>query len=226
MATANPYTRPDNVEGQIQVKPEYPVRERAYTEATEQGPFAVVGSPYADKLKTEPGSTPDPLRIQQEQPKDYRQDARQPWSFWRSLGLDRKTRESVQRFIGVTPSEKGINPGAKRFADRPGVRSENELRVTAQMSPATGGLTVRPMTGMTPKRFNGVHSSMADHKRMDGPIFGMRPAYRARSTWRLDPIPWGERVVDMQAVGDDYMGDGPYTQQSPLPSNNRAHRLQ
>ena len=226
MASGNPYTKSDTI-GEVETRPEYVTRERAYTEDSQQGPYAgpYGGTPYADRLKYGPDSTPDPTRLEMVEPKAYRQDSRSASLFWRLLGQDRSQRESVQHFVGTQQSEKGVYPGQKRFADRPGLRPSEELRVTAAMSPATGGLVVRPFTGKTPKRFNGMHSSLADHRRMDATIFGMRPAYRARSTFRLDPIPWGERVVDKQALNDDYMGDGPYTQQDNLPYNSRSHRL-
>lgn len=223
-ANANPYaiSRTEDQYGEST----YPTRDRAYTEPEEQGPYAPFGAPFADRLAYRNDSTPDPLRLQKEEPEAYRQGATWPERFWRWLGGDRSARERVQTFIGTSPSQKGSEPGQKRFSDRPGVRAESELRVTAQLSPATGGLVSRPFTGRTPKRFNGVHMSMADHQRYDNVIFGMAPARRARTTYRLDAVPWGERVIDVQQT-EDYVPENVLVQPDITYGNpaRRSYRL-
>lgn len=48
----------------------------------------------------------------------------------------------------------------------------------------------------TARRLNGHHLSMADHRR-DYEILGVNPQRTMRNTYRLDPSPWDEDMVDM-----------------------------
>ena len=205
--------------------PEYATRQAEYTEDTQLGPYAPPNPAYADKLGNSVNGTPDPLRTQSREPEAYRQGSRIASFFWRMLGLDRAEREAAQTPRHANIESKGIAPGTKRFADKPGVRAADEHRITAQLSPMALSLSTRPFTGNTPKRFTGVHSSLADHRRAESTIFGMRPAYRSRSTYRLDPVPWGERVIDQQAISDDFMGAQPQVERSETPNQRRANRL-
>jgi hypothetical protein len=48
---------------------------------------------------------------------------------------------------------------------------------------------------MGARRLNGIHFSMADHRR-DYEILGMEPAKTRRNTYRLEPTPWDTNLVD------------------------------
>jgi hypothetical protein len=80
-----------------------------------------------------------------------------------------------------------------------------ETRPTQQMSPRTYSFT-RPfdqinrvwsdMTAGSARHLNGVHFSMADHRR-EYDVLGMAPWSRPRNTYRIDPAPWDQDMVDM-----------------------------
>jgi hypothetical protein len=66
-------------------------------------------------------------------------------------------------------------------------------RVTDKLSPSQY-LFTRPFQ-RPPARNNGIHFSMADHRR-NYPILGMEPANKRRNTYRIDPTPWDAEVMD------------------------------
>lgn len=52
----------------------------------------------------------------------------------------------------------------------------------------------------TPNELNGIHFSMADHRR-EYPVLGMQPQKKpgagTRNTYRLEPAPWDSNIVDV-----------------------------
>lgn len=223
---ANPYatSRLDDQFG----KPEYPPTDPAYVEPEQLGPYAPAGMPFSTVLAYRFNDTPDPYRVQREPvPQGIRQPATGVRAWWARLVSERQSREAVQAFSApVQELQVDAGQSGQRFARRAGEIPLPNTRVTQSLSPATGGMVTRPFTGRTPQRFNGVHASMADHKRLhsgEGSQFGMVPPRHARMTWRADVVSWGENVQDRQAQ-QDYTPDATYTQ-NDVPLRNPNYRL-
>lgn len=105
---------------------------------------------------------------------------------------------------------------------RPVPSDTGEPRPTNRMNPHTYVFT-RPIQG--PEReLNGVHFSMADHRR-DYPILGMESARKVRrNTYRLEPEPWDTNLVDMPPQVDS-SPDAQVIAVDIPPVGNRAWRL-
>jgi hypothetical protein len=100
------------------------------------------------------------------------------------------------------------NPGSSvyaRWAPNPRATPVPEDRPTMRMSPRTYSF-MRPFDQLnraygdvvvgSARRLNGVHFSMADHRR-EYPILGMRPVQQRRNTYRIEPPPWDADMVDV-----------------------------
>lgn len=70
-----------------------------------------------------------------------------------------------------------------------------EPRPTNLLAPTTYSYT-RPFDQDVERRFNGLHFSMADHRR-NYEVYGMAPVRTNRNTYRADPQPWDTDIVDM-----------------------------
>lgn len=119
---------------------------------------------------------------------------------WGRLFDDTNSRESVVKTNATgwqTPD--GLSPGDRRWADNPRRNPPPETRMTSRLGPNTWTQT-RPFDRGA-KRFNGLHFSMADHRRKYD-ILGMRPAVSRRNTYRQEPAPWDVDVVDMPPRSD------------------------
>lgn len=76
-----------------------------------------------------------------------------------------------------------------------------ETRPTERMSPRSYSF-MRPFDqqhkGNGARQFNGVHFSMADHRRnYDANLMGMQPVTTRRNTYRIEPGPWDAGIVDV-----------------------------
>lgn len=204
-------------------EPDYAAQDvKSYAAPTGNAPYGLPGNPFATRLEWDRDSTPDPTRLQREPITDARVDPVAPRSWWRRRAVDRDARESVQHQTGIEAEAQGP---AKRFAPNPGSIRPANNRWLQGTSPNTYSFT-RPFTGMTPHRFNGVHFSMADHKRYPNEIYGMSAARQPRMTYRADigTVSWGEQVVD-KGVAVDYTVDETYEVQDVPVTANRSYRL-
>src|SRR4051812_8098305 len=125
-----------------------------------------------------------------------------PKTYWQGRDADERARHSVedQDADGWT-----IRKDYRRLAPDARLTPPPEPRATGLMAPRTYTFT-RPFdqynrsTGReqigTARQMNGVHFSMADHRRTYE-ILGMAPPRRLRNTYRLMPGPWDSNIVDM-----------------------------
>ncbi len=157
---------------------------------------------WAPKLATSPIGVPDGSRIGVQPRRDYRPDpGRAPEEFWRPLDADDAERHSVETITEMPGEVKArpgdINPGlgANRWARNPREIPPPEPRLSMRMHPVTYFFT-RPFDQGIARRFNGLHFSMADHRR-EYETLGMAPAKTRRNTFRLEPSPWDTDIVDM-----------------------------
>lgn len=127
----------------------------------------------------------------------------------------------------------GLSNGDRRWQDNPRRVPPAEPRPMSRMAPRTYSFMRffdqfnrthqgDPLTGSA-RTLNGVHFSMADHRRKYE-ILGMRPAHSRRNTYRLEPQPWDLSVVDMPPT------NGPTLPQArvrslEIPTASRSMRL-
>lgn len=154
------------------------------------------GDPWSPPLKSQPGSTPDPMRTGRMPIHTMYPDADEPPAEFYN-GVHGPARNVIQRH-GVE-YQKGNEwatpaPTSKRFENDPRWTIHPEARPTARNSPNFYSFT-RPYNQRWAARLNGVHFSMADHRR-DYPVFGMAPAPSWRNTSRVDPVPWDSNIAD------------------------------
>jgi len=188
-------------------------------ESTKDGWVDLPGLGYAPTLRISPVSEPDATRLNNGQwtvshTVDGQEETRE---FWHTRDAEKASRESVVDIdtTGFQETKKGFglpDPelGYNRYARNPRETPPPEPRPTTGMSPHTWrfwrpfGTMQEP--GNTPHRFNGLHFSMADHRR-NYQIYGMTPARHpgagSRNTYRIPPTPWDTHVVDMPATGND-----------------------
>lgn len=175
-------------------------------------------SPYNDEfgwaphMRKVPGNTPDPYRLGQAPlVQHYPTPGDAPEGYYSTVDADKKSRHSAefQDADGWDETKYGFGlpdpaAGSHRWADNPRSRPPAEPRVTSKLSPSRY-LFTRPFGTGTPKigakLFNGLHFSMADHSR-NYEILGMRPATSRRNTYRIEPTPWDNEVVDMPVESD------------------------
>lgn len=138
--------------------------------------------------------TPDGTRTGALPRRDFRATPDHPEQWYDAKDRDAERRESVTDLDadGWTEQKNRL-----RRAPDPRWVPPDEPRPTTQMSPSRWSFT-RPFaenyTGS--KRFlNGVHFSMADHRRTY-PILGMTPPqHQTVNTYRVDPSPWDANQV-------------------------------
>jgi hypothetical protein len=140
--------------------------------------------------------TLDPSRTQQIPRRDYRPEPnRPPDEWWGKNYADTTRRESVQKIDADGWEE--VQTREVRAPD-PRWYPPSVERLTAKMAPRSY-LFLRPWGEnflKIAKQFNGIHFSMADHRRTYD-ILGMAPARSLRNTYRADPPPWDENLIDM-----------------------------
>ncbi len=140
---------------------------------------------------------PDPMRTGRLRTRDYRpHPADPPQDFW--LGVHGPGREYIARHSLEYLDADGRDAEAPRL--KPQTRNPRETvapepRPTNRMSPSTWTFT-RPFDQHAARQLNGVHFSMADHRRSYA-ILGMEPVRRRRNTFRAEPAPWDSDLVDM-----------------------------
>jgi len=148
------------------------------------------------------GGTPDPMRVQQLQQRDYRPtpltDPPEQWWLRPGFGPGYEKQRYHTSLEDVdadgweltrgSPNQKRAAPDIKRTPPP-------ENRITQQMSPANYSYT-RPFDQTIAHSFNSVHFSMADHRR-DYKPFAQNTSPTRRNTYRIDPVPWDTDIVDM-----------------------------
>jgi hypothetical protein len=197
----NPYSSggTDSMSGE---EPEYPDLNNRYAAPTLES-----GSPYNDEfgwapsMRLSPEAIPDTARLAITPNRESRPDATRPDVEWYGpQDNNTRTRESVTDQNAVGWQElKGVSPGDQRWAPNPRLNYPAEPRPTQQLSPRSYSFT-RPFGWGNPKdsskHLNGLHFSMADHRR-NYEIYGMQPVTSRRNTYRLEPQPWDTSVVDL-----------------------------
>lgn len=168
---------------------------------------------WAPSLRLSPEGIPDTSRLGTQPRREYRPDpVRPPEEFWDKLDADKEVRYSVetQDADGWTetkdyPGYPLASSGANRWAANPRSTPPAEPRKTQQLAPRSYSFLRPFMTGqakMGERHLNGIHFSMADHKR-EYDIMGMAPQRRpgngTRNTYRLEPGPWDMDLTDKTA---------------------------
>lgn len=144
----------------------------------------------------------------------YQRDGRPNGTLMHDGLTDRLDKDQVERShagaentiaTGWT-TETGLSQGDKRWADNPRRVPPPEPRITSRLAQNTWSFTRffdqlnRTHDGDAPtgsaRKFNGLHFSMADHRR-NYDIYGMRPVSSRRNTYRIEPTPWDIDIVDM-----------------------------
>ena len=152
---------------------------------------------WAPKLDGTVEGTPDPMRIGIRQTRDYRPNPHDPpEDFW--LGARGPGRDKIQRHGVEYNDSDGMAadvPQLKPQAPNPRSIVQPEPRPTNRLSPRTHTFT-RPFDQHSARQLNGMHFSMADHRRTY-PILGMEPVKTRRNTFRAEPAPWDSDLVDM-----------------------------
>lgn len=151
-------------------------------------------------------------------------DPDKPAEYWYGYrDLDDKHRHSVEDIDadGWTES-KGITNTDLRWAPNPRLTPQPETRLTQQMAPRTYSFT-RPFDTGYARTFNGMHFSMADHRRKYD-VLGMAPVRTSRNTFRQAPVPWDTDVIDIP--GESQTAQQPdYRLVSPELPPSRSWRL-
>jgi len=184
--------------GEYSNVPEYGTPNSAYA-----APDIRQDAPYNDEFgwgpKTRIGvdGTPDAMRELTFPVREFRPDGSgSPVPFYQSRDADEKQRESV-----TDQDANGWDEKKSRYAPGPDPRwnPPAETRWTERLSPRSYSFT-RPFDqgakGNGARTLNGVHFSMADHRR-NYPILGMAPVRNARNTYRIDPAPWDADMYDV-----------------------------
>lgn len=127
----------------------------------------------------------------------------------------------------------GLQQGDRRWAENPRSVPPAEPRITSRLAQNTWSFTRwfdqlnRTHDGDVPtgsaRRFNGLHFSMADHRR-NYDIYGMRPVTSRRNTYRIEPTPWDIDIVDMPPAANSNIPDARILG-IELPYQSRAMRL-
>jgi hypothetical protein len=191
-------------------------------------PSVEADAPYTDtfgwspELRTRVQGEPDAQRLGLVPTHDMRPNpARNPAEWWAdrratvdhlrdSEGtLERGTPFAEDKSAGAYPDPA---KGGMRWALNPRMTPPPEPRWTTALAPRTWAFfrlfdqfnrthEGDPATGSA-RHLNGMHFSMADHRRNYDPnLLGMAPQRNpgagTRNTYRLEPAPWDEDVVDM-----------------------------
>lgn len=200
------------------------------------------GSPFNDefgwgaKLRVSAVGTPSAQRLG-DIPRfdDYPDPAKAPEVWYEKKDSDKKHRHNVETQNGIGWSElKGVAPGDRRWAENPRLNVPAEPRVTQQLSPGTYSFTRpfdqfnRTYDGGPPsgsaRTFNGLHFSMADHRRTYEAV-GTMPVKTGRNTYRIEPTPWDTDVTDMPASASYNAAPAARIQSVDVPAGSRSWRL-
>jgi hypothetical protein len=173
-----------------------------------------------------PEETPDGTRTGVIPRRDFRATPNAPEQWYEDKEQDTRRRESVTSLDADGWEEQ---KNQLRRASDPRWTPPQEPRPTTRMSPANWSFT-RPFaenyTG-TARYLNGVHFSMADHRRTY-PILGMTPPkHQGINTYRVDPAPWDTNnvVTPVDTTPPPQSGGRVIAVDIPPTPGNRSWRL-
>jgi hypothetical protein len=207
MTMPNPYAH-SRTEQEF-AQPEYAQSSNRYAVPPEGDAPYIDALGWAPSLRLGPESVPDANRLGTLPLRQMRPDATQaPEEWYAPQDADAARRNSVQTVHGVPwdenqeyPGYPAASAGQHRFAPNPRGNPSPNSRVTQSLSPRTYSFWKPFGAGSqeSARTFNGLHFSMADHRR-NYDILGMAPVKSRRNTYRLDPGPWDANLVDMPPV--------------------------
>lgn len=201
-------------------------------------PALAEGDAYTDEfgwsagLRTSTVETPSAQRVGSIPRMDMRPNPQRPAvEEWSKRDADTAARHAVEDVNGTGFAVDA--PGLRRFAPNPRSTPPAEPRITNRLAPRSYGFTRLfdqfnrthdgdPQTGSA-RTFNGVHFSMADHRR-DFDIEGYAPVRTARNTYRIEPTPWDTHIVDMPADNGANI-PAARVRSIEVPSGSRSWRL-
>jgi hypothetical protein len=194
-------------------------------------PSLEVGAPYnkefgwAPDLRTSTTETPSAQRLGTIPRFDRYPDPQKPPqdSLYGRMDVDPSKRHSVESVDADGWTErKGVLASDRRWAPNPRSVPPAESRVTQSMAPTTYSFT-RPFDQHSARQLNGMHFSMADHRR-EYEILGMAPVRTGRNTYRMEPVPWDVNIVDLPP---DTSPDVPSARirSTEVPAGSRSYRL-
>lgn len=235
---ANPYATDESEIGQG--APQYSMPRGTYA-----APSLEDGDAYIDEFGWGPGlrtstvQTPSAQRIGAiPVMQDYPDATKPPEVFYNRLDADDKVRHSVEEVKATGWDElKGVSEGDLRWAPNPRLKPPPEPRWTQKMGPRTYSFTRpfdqfnrtydnQPPTGSA-RTFNGMHFSMADHKRNYDitNAAGAMPVRTGRNTYRIEPTPWDTDVVDVPAQPTYSAAPEARIRSVEVPAGSRSMRL-
>ncbi|SRR6266542_776924 len=153
---------------------------------------------------------------------DYRPSPTEaPEVYYRGRDADDKARHAVeyQDADGWTEQQ----GHSKRVAPDPRSVPSTDLRPTARMAPTTYQFT-RPFDQHSARTFNGLHFSMADHRRSYD-ILGMEPVRSRRNTYRIEPPNWDTNIGDVPPESAPPIGRPIQAVEIPQAFEARSYRL-
>lgn len=159
-----------------------------------------IDAPYADEqgwaphLRTESNGTPDAERLGLAPIRQRQVFPGRPPNEWYDAFTDY---DDARRHAVEAQDANGfaeIRQHELRRAPDPRWNPPMPSRVTAFMSPRSYAFW-RPFN-RPPARNNGMHFSMADHRRTYD-VLGMKPIAQKRNTFRVDPTPWDAQQYDV-----------------------------
>jgi hypothetical protein len=115
------------------------------------------------------------------------------------------------------------NGSGKPVAVHPESIRPAESRPTMQMAPSSYHFT-RPFDQHAARTFNGLHFSMADHRRTYD-ILGMEPVRSRRNTYRIEPPNWDTNITDAPPPMAPPSGRPVQAVEIPQPFEARSYRL-
>lgn len=174
-------------------------------------PSLAAGGPYTKDFGWAPGQrvgplstveTPSAQRMRVDLIQSTSNGLESPEKNYGRRDADDKHRHAVEQIDADGWTEqKGVSSSDRRWAPNPRSVPQPETRPTQQMAPRTYNF-VRPFDTGYARTFNGFHFSMADHRR-NYEVLGMAPVVSRRNTFRQEPVPWDQNVVDVPRDGGE-----------------------
>lgn len=220
--SANPYEVPETTR-EAAYAALGPSAAHAAGDSHGDAPYAPVAGTGAPKFGEMFGAGTDAHRLGSVRQRDMRPNpVRAPEEHYSRLGADIASRHAVEDIDADGWTEQKGGSG-KRAAPNPRATPPPETRPTMQMAPRSYFFT-RPFDMHSARSFNGLHFSMADHRR-EYEILGMAPVRTGRNTYRLEPPPWDENVVDLPPSATPQMPSGRIRAVDIPPQNSGSYRL-
>lgn len=140
--------------------------------------------------------TPDPTRVEELPRTDRRANLRAFWAWWTGIDAETARRESVTTTQAIGFAEL---KGVRTRAPHPLWTPPPEPRPSGSLSPHTYVFS-RPFDQDVMRMGNrGAHMSLADNRR-NYPILVQSPIPNRRNTYRVEPTPWDQDIVDTQTA--------------------------